>query len=74
MTLTNQNCICKEVKNRLNLENACYHAVQSFVFILAKYVKVKVYKTIILPVVLCGCEIWSLTFREEYRLKVFESA
>jgi hypothetical protein len=30
------------------------------------------YKTIILPVVLCGCEIWSLILREEHRLRVFE--
>jgi hypothetical protein len=33
---------------------------------------VKIYKTIILPVVLYGCEIWSLTLREEHRLRVFE--
>jgi hypothetical protein len=32
-----------------------------------------VYKTIILPVVLCGCETWSLTLRKEYRLRVFEN-
>jgi hypothetical protein len=31
------------------------------------------YKTIILPVVLCGCETWSLTLREEHRLRVFEN-
>ena len=35
--------------------------------------KVKAYKTIILPVVLYGCETWSLTIREEYRLSVFEN-
>jgi hypothetical protein len=34
-------------------------------------VKVKTYKTIILPVVLYGCETWSLTLREEHRLKMF---
>jgi hypothetical protein len=33
---------------------------------------VKIYKTIILPVVLHGCETWSLTLREEHRLRVFE--
>ena len=32
-----------------------------------------IYKTIILPVVLCECEIWSLTLREECRLRVFEN-
>jgi hypothetical protein len=36
-------------------------------------VKVKTYKTIILPVVLYGCETWSLTLREEHRLRVFEN-
>jgi hypothetical protein len=35
--------------------------------------KVKIYKTIILPVVLYGCETWSLTLREEHRLRVFEN-
>jgi hypothetical protein len=36
-------------------------------------VKVKIYKTIILPVVLYGCESWSLTLREQHRLRVFEN-
>jgi hypothetical protein len=36
-------------------------------------VKIKIYKTIILLVVLYGCETWSLTLREEHRLKVFEN-
>jgi hypothetical protein len=36
-------------------------------------VKVKIYKTIILPIVLYGCETWSLTLREEHRLGVFEN-
>jgi hypothetical protein len=36
-------------------------------------VKFKIYKTIILPVVLYGCETWSLTLREEHRLRVFEN-
>jgi hypothetical protein len=35
--------------------------------------KIRIYKTIILPVVLYGCEIWSLTLREEHRLRVFEN-
>jgi hypothetical protein len=36
-------------------------------------VKIKIYKTIILPVVFYGCETWSLTVREEHRLRVFEN-
>ena len=40
---------------------------------LSKDLKIKIYKTIILPVVLYGCETWSLTLREECRLRVFEN-
>jgi hypothetical protein len=35
-------------------------------------VKIRIYRTIILPVVLYGCETWSLTLREEHRLRVAE--
>jgi len=38
-----------------------------------KNLKIKIYRTIILPVVLYGCEAWSLTLREERKLKVFEN-
>ena len=41
--------------------------------ILSKNLKIKIYRTIILPVVLYGCETWSLTLREERRLRVFEN-
>jgi hypothetical protein len=41
--------------------------------LLSRSVKVKIYKTKILPVVLYGCETWSLTLREEHRLGVFEN-
>jgi hypothetical protein len=41
--------------------------------LLSRNVRVKTYKTIILPVVLYGCETWSLTLREEHRLRVFEN-
>jgi hypothetical protein len=41
--------------------------------LLSRNVKVKIFKTIILPVVLYGCETWSLTLREEHRLRVFEN-
>jgi hypothetical protein len=37
------------------------------------HLKIRIYKTIILPVVLYGCETWSLTLREEHRLRVFEN-
>ena len=41
--------------------------------LLSKNLKIEICKTIILPVVLCGCETWSLTLREECRLRVFEN-
>ena len=41
--------------------------------LLSKNVKIKIYRTIILPVVLYGCETWSLTLREERKLRVFEN-
>jgi hypothetical protein len=74
-TLTDQNHMHEEIKSRLNSGNACYHSVQSFLSsrLLSRNLKVKIYKTIILPVVLYGCETWSLTLREEHRLKVFEN-
>jgi hypothetical protein len=41
--------------------------------LLSKNLKIRIYKTIILPVVLYGCETWSLTLREGHRLRVFEN-
>jgi hypothetical protein len=74
-TLTDQNCIHEEIKSRLNSGNACYHSVQSSLSsrLLSRNLNVKIYKTIILPVVFYGCETWSLTLGEEHRLRVFEN-
>jgi hypothetical protein len=74
-TVTNQNLIQEEIKRRLNSGNACYHSVQKLLSsrLLSKNVKVRIYKTIILPVVLYGCETWSLTVKEEHKLRVFEN-
>ena len=71
----NQNSIQEEIKSRGKSGNACYHSVQilSSSSLLSKNIKIKVYRTIILPVVLYGCETWSLTLREERRLRVFEN-
>jgi len=41
--------------------------------LLSKNLNIKIYRTIILPVVLYGCETWSLTLREERKLRVFEN-
>jgi len=41
--------------------------------LLSKILKIKIYRTVILPVILYGCETWSLTLREERKLRVFEN-
>jgi hypothetical protein len=72
-TVLDQNCIHEEMRSRLNSGNACYHAVQKLLSsrLLSRNVKIKIYKTISLPVVLYGCKTWSLTLMEEHRLRVF---
>ena len=66
--------IHEEIKSRLKSENACYHSEKNLLSssLLSKSVKIKIYRTIILPVVLYGCETWSLTLCQEGRLGVFE--
>ena len=55
--------------------NACYYSLEKILssHLLSKKLKVKTYETIILPVILYGCETWSLTLREEHRSRVFEN-
>ena len=57
-TLTNQNSIQEEIKSRLMSGNACYHLVQNLLSssLLSKNLKIKIYRTIILPGVSCGCK------------------
>jgi hypothetical protein len=61
-------------KSRLRSRNACYHSVQNLLSsrLLSKNLKIKIYRTVLLPV-LYGCETWSLTLREEGKLRVFEN-
>jgi hypothetical protein len=75
MTLTNKNYIHDEIKCRLNSRNACYYSVQNVLSsqLISKNLKIKIYKTVILLVVLYVCETWSLTLREEHKLRVFEN-
>ena len=72
-TLTNQNSIQEEIKNKLKRGNACFHSVQNLLSssLLSRNLKIKIYRTIILPIVLYACKSWSLTLREERRLRVF---
>jgi len=72
MTATNQNCINRETKSRLDLENACYHSVQNLLSSCLMCKSLKLYKTINLTV-LYGCETWFLTLREKHRSRVFKN-
>jgi hypothetical protein len=74
-TLTYQNSIQEEIKSRLKSGSVCYHSMQDLLSssLLSKNTKIKIYRTIILPVVLYGCETWSLTLKEEHRLRLFEN-
>ena len=71
-TLINQNSIAEEIRSRLRSGNACYQ-VQNLLSsrLLSKNLKIMIYRTIILPVVLYGCEAWLLTLRKERKLRVF---
>jgi hypothetical protein len=74
-TLTNQNYIQEEVKSRMKSGNIYYHSAQKLLpsSSLCKNIKITIHRTIILPVVLYGCETWSLKLREEGRLRVSEN-
>jgi len=67
-----QNSFHEEIKCKLQSGNACYYLVQNLLSssLLSKNIKVKIYRTIILPFVLYGCETWSPTVSEEHRLRV----
>jgi len=62
----------EEMSSRLTSLNACYHLVQNLLSsnLLCKYMKIKIYSTTILSIILYGCASWSLTLREEHRLRV----
>jgi hypothetical protein len=64
-----------EIKSTLNSGNDYYHSAHNLLSscLISKKLKIKTYKTVILLVVLYGCETWSLTLREEHRLRVFEN-
>ncbi|KAJ4434507.1 hypothetical protein ANN_23069 [Periplaneta americana] len=74
-TVTNINDTREEIKRRINIGNACYYSVEKFLSssLLSKNLKVRIYGTVILPVVLLCCETWTLTLREEQILRVFEN-
>jgi hypothetical protein len=71
----NQNSIQEEIESRLNSGSACYYSVPNILSssLLSINIKITKYRTTILPVILYGCETWSLTLREDCRLRVLEN-
>jgi hypothetical protein len=71
----NQNDIHDKIMSGLNSGNVCNYSVQHFLSsrLISKNLKIKIYETVILPLLLYGCDTWSLTLREEHRLRVFEN-
>ena len=73
--LNQTNEIREELKRRINLGNACFYSVKKLLGsrILSRRLKIRIYRTIILPVVLYGSEAWSLTLQDEKRFRAFEN-
>ena len=74
-TLTDQNSIQEEIESSLRSGMASYHSVQNLLSssLISKNIKIKIHKTIILPVVLHWRETWSLTLSEDHRLRMFQN-
>jgi predicted transcriptional regulator len=67
--LTNKNNIHDEIEGALNWGNVYYNSIQNALSfcLLSKNLKIKIYKAIILPLVLHGCETWSFSLREKHK-------
>ena len=75
VTLTDQNSIHEDITSRVKSRNACYHSAQNLLSssFISKNIMITIYRIIILSVVVYGYETWSLTKREERRLRTFEN-
>jgi hypothetical protein len=67
--------ILEDIKSRLNSGNVCHCLVQNLSYSHPSYknIKIRIYETIILPVLLYGCETWSLILRGENTLRMYEN-
>jgi len=70
MKITDQNCIQEEIKITMNSWNSSYRSVQNLLPCSLMFKDVNIFKTVILPPVLYGCETWSFILGKEHRLKV----
>jgi len=73
-TRTHQNSINEEIKSRVKSGNAFYHSVQNLLYFcsLSKNIKINIHRTIIFPVILHGCETWSVILGRVFENKVLE--
>lgn len=73
--VTSKNEVTEEIKSRLVSGNACFYSVQKLLTsrLISRKLKLKIYRTVILPVILYGCESWSTTLADEHKLRVFEN-
>jgi hypothetical protein len=73
--ITSRNEVAEEIKSRLVSGNACFFSVQKLLAsrLISRKLKLKLYRTVILPVILYGCESWSTTLADEHKLRVFEN-
>ena len=73
--VTSKNEVTEEIKSRLASGNACFYSVQKLLTsrLISRKLKLKIYRTVILPVILYGCESWSTTVADEQKLRVFEN-
>jgi hypothetical protein len=74
-TLIKQIPFTQKITSTLKPQNTCYHLVKTRLSssLVSKNIKIKIYRNIILQIVLYGCETWSLTLREEHRLWLFDN-
>lgn len=75
VVISNKNTEETEIQNRLNLANGCFYALNKLMSskLLSQTTKIRLYKTIISPILLYGAETWKLNKKEEKKLIVFEN-
>jgi hypothetical protein len=72
--VTNNSNISSEISHRINMGNTCYYVLRNILRskLLKKDTKCKIYKTLTRPVVLYGCESWTITKKEEENINIFQ--
>jgi len=73
--VTSKNEVAEEINSRLVSGNASFYSVQKLLTsrLISRILKLKIYRTVILSVILYGCESWSTTLADEHKMRVFEN-